>query len=57
MEKIKKEYNNSEKIYNNSKIKFAGSVTFGKAPQPKNLSIPKFIKNIYINDLYTIKYY
>ena len=57
MEKIKKEYNKSqkkyndfEKEYNNSKIKFAGSVTFGKAPQPKDLSIPKFIKNININE-------
>ena len=43
MEKTKKECN--------SQIKFAGSITFGKAPHPKDLPIPKFIKNMNIYEL------
>ena len=38
----------------NSEQKFAGSVTFGKAPNPKTLPLPKFIqeekKNVYWNN-------
>ena len=34
-----------------SEVKFAGSVTFGKAPNPKDLPMPKIIKIIDLNKI------
>lgn len=34
-----------------SEVKFAGSVTFGKAPNPKDLPMPKIINYVNFNKI------
>jgi len=34
-----------------SEVKFAGSVTFGKAPNPKDLPMPKIINYVNFNQI------